>query len=105
MPISPYVKGLRDVLGPRLLLMPGVTAVVVDDAGRILLGERADTGRWSLIAARILMLTLRSAKERRPRRGPGSLWLVLIRCSFLTSLSERPVWEPVVRTVSPAVRT
>ena len=50
MPISPYLKGLRDVLGPRLLLLPGVTAVVLDDAGRLLLGERSDNGRWSLIA-------------------------------------------------------
>ena len=50
MPISPYLKDLRHVLGPRLLLLPGVTAVVFDDAGRILMGERADNGRWSLIA-------------------------------------------------------
>jgi 8-oxo-dGTP pyrophosphatase MutT (NUDIX family) len=50
MPISAYIKGLRDVIGPRLLLLPGVTAVVFDDAGRVLLGERADNGRWSLIA-------------------------------------------------------
>jgi 8-oxo-dGTP pyrophosphatase MutT (NUDIX family) len=50
MPISPYIKGLRDVLGPRLLLLPGVTAVVFDDDGRILLGERSDDGRWALIA-------------------------------------------------------
>jgi 8-oxo-dGTP pyrophosphatase MutT (NUDIX family) len=50
MPISPYVKGLRDVVGRRLLFLPGVTAVVFDDAGRILLGERSDNGRWALIA-------------------------------------------------------
>jgi 8-oxo-dGTP pyrophosphatase MutT (NUDIX family) len=50
MPISPYIKDLRDVVGPRLLLLPGVTAVVFDDAGRILMGERADDGRWALIA-------------------------------------------------------
>jgi 8-oxo-dGTP pyrophosphatase MutT (NUDIX family) len=50
MPISPYVKSLRDVVGRRLLFLPGVTAVVFDDAGRILLGERSDNGRWALIA-------------------------------------------------------
>ncbi|PRY21058.1 NUDIX hydrolase [Pseudosporangium ferrugineum] len=50
MPISPYLKSLRAVVGPRLLLLPGVTAVVLDDAGRILLGQRADNGSWSLIA-------------------------------------------------------
>lgn len=50
MPISPYIAALRQDLGRRLLLLPGVTAVVFDDAGRLLLGERADTGQWSLIA-------------------------------------------------------
>jgi 8-oxo-dGTP pyrophosphatase MutT (NUDIX family) len=50
MPISPYVQGLRRDVGQGLLLLPGVTAVVFDDAGRILLGERADNGHWALIA-------------------------------------------------------
>jgi 8-oxo-dGTP pyrophosphatase MutT (NUDIX family) len=50
MPISPYIKSLRDVVGHRRLLLPGVTAVVFDDAGRLLLGQRSDTGRWALIA-------------------------------------------------------
>jgi 8-oxo-dGTP pyrophosphatase MutT (NUDIX family) len=50
MPISPYLKGLRDELGTRLLLLPGVSAVVFDDAGRVLLTERADNGRWALIS-------------------------------------------------------
>jgi 8-oxo-dGTP pyrophosphatase MutT (NUDIX family) len=50
MPISPYIKSLRDVVGHRVLLLPGVTGVVLDDAGRILLGQSSDDGRWSLIA-------------------------------------------------------
>jgi 8-oxo-dGTP pyrophosphatase MutT (NUDIX family) len=50
MPISPYIQDLRDVIGQRLLLLPGVTAVVFDDAGRVLLGERSDNHKWSLIA-------------------------------------------------------
>jgi 8-oxo-dGTP pyrophosphatase MutT (NUDIX family) len=50
MPISPYIKILREDIGHRSLLLPGVTGVVFDDAGRLLLGERADTGRWALIA-------------------------------------------------------
>jgi 8-oxo-dGTP pyrophosphatase MutT (NUDIX family) len=50
MPISPYLKSLRQDVGHRLLLLPGVTAVVFDEAGRLLLGERADNGRWALIA-------------------------------------------------------
>lgn len=50
MPISPYLKSLRDVVGTRLLFLPGVTAVVLDDQGRVLLGRRSDNGNWALIA-------------------------------------------------------
>ncbi|MDT4991859.1 MAG: hypothetical protein QOH97_1751 [Actinoplanes sp.] len=50
MPISPYLKSLRDELGNRLLFLAGVTAVVFDDAGRVLLAERSDNGHWALIA-------------------------------------------------------
>jgi 8-oxo-dGTP pyrophosphatase MutT (NUDIX family) len=50
MPISPFLQSLRDVVGQRLLLLPGVTAVVFDDAGRLLLGQRSDNGQWALIA-------------------------------------------------------
>lgn len=50
MPISPYIKSIRDDLGQRLLLLPGVSAVVFDEQGRVLLAERADNGRWALIA-------------------------------------------------------
>jgi hypothetical protein len=38
MPISPYIRTLRKDVGHGLLLLPGVTAVVFDDAGRVLLG-------------------------------------------------------------------
>ncbi|MCP2329562.1 8-oxo-dGTP diphosphatase [Hamadaea flava] len=53
MPMSPYVAGLRRLVGPELLMLPGVSAVVVNDAGHILLGRRSDTGQWSLIAGAI----------------------------------------------------
>jgi 8-oxo-dGTP pyrophosphatase MutT (NUDIX family) len=50
MPISPYIQSLRGHVGRELLLLPGVTAVVFDEAGRILLHERSDDGQWALIA-------------------------------------------------------
>ena len=50
MPISPYIQDLRERVGQGLLLLPGVTAVVFDDAGRVLLNERSDNGEWALIA-------------------------------------------------------
>jgi ADP-ribose pyrophosphatase YjhB (NUDIX family) len=49
MPNSSYVRGLREHVGHRSLLLPAVTAVVFDGDGRLLLGERADDGRWGLI--------------------------------------------------------
>ena len=36
-------------MGHRQLLLPGITAVVLDGDGRVLLNRRADNGRWSLI--------------------------------------------------------
>lgn len=44
-----FIRTLRASAGHQLLLLPGVTAIVVDDDGRVLLGRRADTGRWSVI--------------------------------------------------------
>ncbi|MFE2284302.1 NUDIX domain-containing protein [Streptomyces sp. NPDC059443] len=44
-----FIRTLRATAGQQLLLLPGVTAIVVDDEGRVLLGRRADTGRWSVV--------------------------------------------------------
>lgn len=53
MPISPYVQELREHLGHRLLLLPGVAAIVRDPSGHILLHCRADSRRWALPAGAI----------------------------------------------------
>ncbi len=50
MPIHPYVADLRAKVGPGLIMFPGVSAVVLNDAGEILLGQRADNLKWSIIA-------------------------------------------------------
>lgn len=44
-----FIKTIRASAGHQLLLLPGVTAIVLDDDGRVLLGRRADTRRWSVI--------------------------------------------------------
>ncbi|MFF4342653.1 NUDIX domain-containing protein [Kitasatospora sp. NPDC001540] len=49
MGIPAFLTELREVVGHRLLWLSGVSAVVVDEEGRVLLGRRADTGRWALI--------------------------------------------------------
>jgi ADP-ribose pyrophosphatase YjhB (NUDIX family) len=48
MPVPDFVVALRERVGHDLLWMPGVTAVVRDAQGRVLLGRRADTGEWAL---------------------------------------------------------
>ncbi|MFF9569557.1 NUDIX domain-containing protein [Streptomyces sp. NPDC014685] len=49
MAIPEFIREIRATAGRQLLLLPGVTAVVFDDEGRVLLGRRADTGKWSVI--------------------------------------------------------
>lgn len=49
MPTPEFIRAIRAGAGQQLLLLPGVTAIVFDDRGRVLLGRRADTGRWSVI--------------------------------------------------------
>jgi 8-oxo-dGTP pyrophosphatase MutT (NUDIX family) len=44
-----FIRELREHIGHRLLFLPGVSAVVLDDAGRVLLVRRADDGRWTIV--------------------------------------------------------
>lgn len=45
-----FILKLRENIGNELLLLPGVNAVVLDPEDRLLLGRRADTGKWALPA-------------------------------------------------------
>ncbi|GLW55797.1 NUDIX hydrolase [Kitasatospora phosalacinea] len=49
MGIPAFLAELREVVGHRQLWLSGVSAVVVDEEGRVLLGRRVDTGGWALI--------------------------------------------------------
>ncbi|MER7564606.1 NUDIX domain-containing protein [Streptomyces sp. NPDC097941] len=44
-----FIRTLRTSIGHDLLWLPGVSAVVLDDEGRVLLNRRSDTRKWSLI--------------------------------------------------------
>ncbi|CAM5262259.1 NUDIX hydrolase [Streptomyces aurantiogriseus] len=44
-----FIRTLRASAGNQLLWLPGVTAVVFDDDGRLLLGRRTDTRKWAVI--------------------------------------------------------
>lgn len=49
MPISAYLKKIRDKIGNDLIQMPGVTAVVFNEANEVLLVRSADFNAWELI--------------------------------------------------------
>jgi 8-oxo-dGTP diphosphatase len=53
MPASDYVKKLRAHVGHDLLMFPTVSAVVLNDRGDVLLGQRSDNHQWSVIAGLI----------------------------------------------------
>lgn len=47
-PISDYLAGLRRHVGTALILSPGVSAIVHDAQGDVLLQRRSDNGLWGL---------------------------------------------------------
>ena len=49
MPTPQFVLDLRAKVGQEPLPLPSVTAVVLDDNGRVLVVRRADSGRWALV--------------------------------------------------------
>jgi 8-oxo-dGTP pyrophosphatase MutT (NUDIX family) len=53
MPISTYFQQLRNQIGHDLLQIPGVAAVIHDQAGRILLQQNTGDYTWSLPAGSI----------------------------------------------------
>ena len=53
MGMSPYIARLRAAVGHDLLLLPSVTVLVRDDAGRLLLVRSADEGAWMTIGGAV----------------------------------------------------
>lgn len=47
MPISPYIRDLREKVGTRLLQIPSVTILIWDEDGRVLLVKQTDPEIWS----------------------------------------------------------
>src|SRR5947207_1564850 len=50
MPTPKFILDLREKVGHDLLWLTGITGVLINDAGEVLLVRRVDTGRWSLVA-------------------------------------------------------
>jgi 8-oxo-dGTP diphosphatase len=53
MPISNYLKSLREKIGTDLVLMPAVTALIFNDQQHVLLHRAATDGRWYTIGGAI----------------------------------------------------
>lgn len=53
MPISEYLKGLREKIGHELVLCPAVAAVIRNEAGQILVQQRSDNGSWEVPAGAV----------------------------------------------------
>ncbi len=50
MGVPEYIRHLRAHVGHGLLLLPSVSAVVRNHAGELLLAQRDDDGRWSVVS-------------------------------------------------------
>lgn len=48
MPISEWMKSIRNIVGHDLVVMVGASAIVLDDNGRILLQQRSDNQQWGI---------------------------------------------------------
>ena len=53
MPISDYLKSLRQKIGHDLVLTPGVTALIFDEQNRVLLHRAATDGKWYTIGGAV----------------------------------------------------
>jgi 8-oxo-dGTP pyrophosphatase MutT (NUDIX family) len=49
MPISPYIQDLRRLIGTKPIMMPAVSAIIVNDAGQVLLHRSTHDGNWYVI--------------------------------------------------------
>ena len=47
MPLSPYIRALRQKIGTARLLLPSVTALLFDESGSLLLVRQRDSELWS----------------------------------------------------------
>ena len=49
MPISQYIAGMREMIGTRMIMMPAVSAIIINESGEVLLHRSKDDGKWYVI--------------------------------------------------------
>lgn len=94
LPIPEYVLKLRAKIGHEMLYMPGVVAVICNEAGEVLLQRRSDNGRWSLVSGILepgeepAMAIAREAQEE------AGIKVIPERLVGIYSHSDQPVRYP-----------
>jgi 8-oxo-dGTP pyrophosphatase MutT (NUDIX family) len=53
MPISDYLRNLRQKIGSDRIMVPGVSAIIVNDAAEVLLHRSSEDGNWYVIGGAI----------------------------------------------------
>lgn len=89
MPVPEFVLRLREQVGTDLLWLPGVSAVVLDEDDRVLLGRRADNGRWAVVSG-----ILEPGEEPAPAAAREALEETGVEVEVL-ALAAVSVGEPV----------
>jgi 8-oxo-dGTP diphosphatase len=52
-PISAYIRNLRQKIGTQCIMVPSVSAIIVNDSGEVLLHRSRDDGRWYVIGGAV----------------------------------------------------
>ena len=53
MAVSAYIRKIREKIGHEMLLLPAVSAIIVDERNRVLLHRSSDDGKWYTIGGAI----------------------------------------------------
>jgi ADP-ribose pyrophosphatase YjhB (NUDIX family) len=70
--MGPYLEHIRALIGNQCLQLPGVSAIILDDGGRVLLQHRTDVDFWCLPAGSLeLDETALDALKREVREETG----------------------------------
>ena len=80
MPTPEFILSLREKIGHDPLWMPGVTAVVFNEGGQVLLCRRSDNGAWTPITGIVdpgeepaVTAVLGKDRSQRSERNPGGV--------------------------------
>ncbi|HEY1635364.1 MAG TPA: NUDIX domain-containing protein, partial [Acidimicrobiales bacterium] len=79
MGISPYVAALRGAVGSRLLMLPSVSVLPRDPAGRVLLVRHADSEKWDTIGGFVEPDETPQEAAMREAREEASVEVELVR--------------------------